>query len=227
MSDKLNVPAEGLRGLVGIILIHSRKGAALVGWEQGRGAAFKVLGSDADGPILSAPIPMQMQKFTVGLQLGYNSVYTMLCVYDQFTWTDLLRVDTAGMVMGKDITLMGLQGDYTPTTSIQPMPTLSDQAAPKAMRPVRAITVSDSFMIVEVSVYGGSLSVDVEMLTGAYGGIATVDQVLAGTVPAPHELDLAVTAVRKELGQLGAAVTASEARVAAAKAEAEAKASAK
>ncbi|KAG2453431.1 hypothetical protein HYH02_001654 [Chlamydomonas schloesseri] len=223
----LNVPAEGLRGLVGIILIHSHKGAAVVGWEQGRGAAFKVLGSDADGPILSAPIPVLLQKFTVGLQLGYNSVHTMLAVYDQLTWMELLRVDTSGLVMGKDITLVGLQGEYTPTTTIQPVPGLGGDEAAHKRKPVRAITVSESFMVVEVSVYGGSLSVDVEMLTGAYGGIATVDQVLAGTVPCPHQLDLVVTAVREQLGRLGTAVAASEARVAAKKAEAEAPAAAK
>lgn len=42
----------------------------LLAWLAGNGAAFKVLGEDADGPILSAPIPMLLQKFTVGLQLG-------------------------------------------------------------------------------------------------------------------------------------------------------------
>eukprot|EP00198_Chlamydomonas_reinhardtii_P004576 XP_001693912.1 predicted protein [Chlamydomonas reinhardtii] len=162
-ANKLNVPPEGLKDLKGIVLIHSHKGAAVVGWEQGNGAAFKVLGEDADGPILSAPIPMLLQKFTVGLQLGYNSVYSMLAMYDDVVFEDMVRADTAGMVMGKDIVLTGLQDDVSSTatnthhsSSVHAMPSDQEEAARlKHTKPVRAITVSDSFMIIDVSLYGG------------------------------------------------------------------------
>ncbi|KAG2433747.1 hypothetical protein HXX76_008109 [Chlamydomonas incerta] len=227
-SNRLNVPPEGLKDLKGIVLIHSHKGAAVVGWEQGNGAAFKVLGEDAGGPILSAPIPMLLQKFTVGLQIGYNSVFTMLAIYDDVVFADMMRVDTAGMVMGKDIVLTGLQDEVTSTaantyhaTSVHAMP--ADQAEAnklKHRKPVRAITVSDSFMIIDVSLYGGSLAVDVEKLVGVYGGGATVPQVLADTVPAPAGIKEAASGLRQELAQLQAAVDKSAAFLANAKVEA-------
>ncbi|KAG2438389.1 hypothetical protein HYH02_010844 [Chlamydomonas schloesseri] len=214
-ANKLNVPHEGLKDLKGIVLIHSHKGAAVVGWEQGNGAAFKVLGEDADGtPVLSAPIPMLLQKFTVGLQLGYNSVFTMLAIYDDIVFDDMVRVDTAGMVMGKDIVLTGLQDIDTSTaantyhsTSVHSMP--ADAAEAKVLKhtkPVRAITVSESFMVIDVSLYGGSLAVDVEKLVGVYGGGATVPQVLHGTVPMPAALVGPVAGLGKELAALRQAV---------------------
>ncbi|EFJ43154.1 hypothetical protein VOLCADRAFT_96687 [Volvox carteri f. nagariensis] len=69
-KNKIKVPISS-KGYKGFLLLHSVKGAAVLGFERGHGMAFKVLETQPDGTNkLSAPVMVKTSKVAIGLQLG-------------------------------------------------------------------------------------------------------------------------------------------------------------
>ncbi|GIL73549.1 hypothetical protein Vretifemale_3692 [Volvox reticuliferus] len=98
-KNKIKVPINSL-GYKGFLLLHSIKGAAVLGFERGHGMAFKVLETLPDGTMkLSPPVLVKTSKIAVGLQLGYNSVYSiMLLPSDEHLETLIRETET---IIGK------------------------------------------------------------------------------------------------------------------------------
>ncbi|KAG2484972.1 hypothetical protein HYH03_016269 [Edaphochlamys debaryana] len=154
--------------------MHSHKAAAVVGVETGGGVAYGVLGHQEDGtPILSSPVLMKMSKVTVGLQLGYNSIFTMLAVFDQAQMDAIVSSHT-GTIVGRDMditaVLCGTANKETKATGALHRTSVSmlDDTPQKPPEKMRIVTISDSLMVVDMSVYGGTLAVDDELMLKIY-----------------------------------------------------------
>ncbi|GIL49572.1 hypothetical protein Vafri_5909 [Volvox africanus] len=98
-KNKIKVPINSM-GYKGFLLLHSVKGAAVLGFERGHGMAFKVLETLPDGSIkLSPPVMVKTSKVAVGLQLGYNSVYSILLLPNDEQLEALIR--ETEVILGK------------------------------------------------------------------------------------------------------------------------------
>ncbi|KAG2491560.1 hypothetical protein HYH03_010129 [Edaphochlamys debaryana] len=202
-SKHMSFPPGGLKGLKGLVLIHSKKGALGVGYETGSGVAINV-GYNDDGSIYtSGPVPLKLSKLTVGVQLGFNNVFTMMAVYHYSQMEKLLS--SAGAIVGKDINVAGLPYQHDNNiqnskqiTSITPLSGNADAT----QQDIKVITVSDSYMVCDFSLYGGSLGVDKALLDEMYGGGVEAKDVLGGKVPTPEAFKGAVDAISSTFTKL-------------------------
>ncbi|PNH11777.1 hypothetical protein TSOC_001338 [Tetrabaena socialis] len=98
-------------------------------------------------------------------------------------------------ILGKDIVITGLPKlEGSGTESSFHRTSVSIHEAPTE-EPPTVLTVSDSLMILDLSLYGGTLSVDKEVMAAMYGpGVDPLD-VLRGKVEVPDNLRSAMGAI--------------------------------
>ncbi|GLC68181.1 hypothetical protein PLESTF_000657400 [Pleodorina starrii] len=185
-KNKIKVPISS-QGYKGFLLLHSVKGAAVVGFERGHGLAFKVLETRADGTLrLSAPVMVKTSKVAVGLQLGFSSVYSLLMVPDADQLEALLRETETIMV--SDFEVSGYPGVNSENITTFHKTSLSAINEGVHIKPA-IISVSDSLMLCDISLYGGTISVDREAMAAAYGeSYCGPVEVLRGKVEVPASL---------------------------------------
>ncbi|KAG2438390.1 hypothetical protein HYH02_010845 [Chlamydomonas schloesseri] len=181
-----------LKAAKGFLLLHTHKGAAVLGYEAGPGIAFKVLGHEADGtPILSPPVVMSMSKMGVGIQIGYNSIYTLMAVYHE-SQLDMLVNSHAGTIVGQDLDVSPIPfksdgAGNLHRTSMNALERVSDTPA-DGIPKIKVISVSDSFMLFDWSFYGGSLTMEDDIMQKVYGMDIPPLSVLHGKVETPADL---------------------------------------
>ncbi|KXZ53399.1 hypothetical protein GPECTOR_7g1295 [Gonium pectorale] len=234
----IGFPVDALAAVEGFVLLHSHKGAALVGFESGHGAAFRVLrrggggtseggaeggaeqaGPEAGGFALSAPVFVKLSKWAVGIQLGYSNVYSLLAF---FHGGQLERLLAGGkqIIVGEDFEVSGLplvgqeptQRTFHKTVmhgvdgSAEAAAASADITAALASeaQEVRLLTVSESLMVFDLSMYGGSLAVDADLMDEAYGKGHAVLDVLHGNVLVPEHLKPLAARVAGEMAALTA-----------------------
>ncbi|KAG2433751.1 hypothetical protein HXX76_008113 [Chlamydomonas incerta] len=190
-SGRVNAPPVALVDeLKGFLVLHSVKGAALVGFERGYGLAFSVLEWLPDGaPKLSSPLIVKVSKLAVGMAIGYNEVFSVALLRDLSPLEAL--AEGAETIMGKDFDLTGIskpaEGNMASSNFHKTSMTayVDDAKAAKA----HVLSVSDSMMLCDLSLYGGSMSVDRDLMNDAYGGVYGSNRdVLRGRVELPTGL---------------------------------------
>ncbi|PNW76262.1 hypothetical protein CHLRE_12g541600v5 [Chlamydomonas reinhardtii] len=180
--------------LKGFLVLHSVKGAALVGFERGYGLAFSVLEWLPDGaPKLSAPLIVKVSKLAVGMAIGYNEVFSVALLRDLSPLEAV--AEGSETIMGKDFDLSGLskplEGDLSGTNFHKTSMTAYVDEGKSANAHV--LSVSDSMMLCDLSLYGGSMSVDKDLMDEAYGGVYGSNRdVLRGRVEVPAGLQPAM-----------------------------------
>ncbi|KAG2438386.1 hypothetical protein HYH02_010841 [Chlamydomonas schloesseri] len=220
-NKRLKVPmASNALGYRGALILHSVKGAAVVGFERGHGFAVKVLGWNADGtPQLSAPVMVKLSKVAVGLSVGYNEVYQVVLFESStqmegiITEEDVVLVSgvVGGWVVdgccwvvqwGKEFDLSGYgRLDDEPANNSVHTSSMSAVSDSMKVRPV-TLSVSDSLMICDMSLYGGAMCVDSSLMKEAYGEAVSAHNCLQGKTETPEGLKSVMAAVTKGLGQL-------------------------
>ncbi|KAG2491559.1 hypothetical protein HYH03_010128 [Edaphochlamys debaryana] len=177
-------PPSALKGLQGLILLRSKKGAVGLGYETGNGIAVNV-GYNANGSMYtSGPVPLKLSKVTLGVQLGFNTVFTLMAVYH---YSQMEKLITVGGIVGTDINVAGLDYQHASDTMVNIVAGRGDGPTAPSDE-VKVVSVSDSFMVCDFSLYGGSLGVDKELLADMYGKDKDAMDVLAGRVSTPEPL---------------------------------------
>lgn len=196
---RVKVPSSPV--VKGAVLMHSVKGAAVLGFERGHGLLFKVLSEDVDGgpPQLSPPVIVQLSKVAVGLQLGYSSVYSLMLV-DSSEQLELMA-SKSEVVLGRDLEFSGVpsasRNPAEATVHSSSMQTVNSYTGSRSIPTV--ISVSDSVMVCDFSLYGGSLSVDRATMDDAYGKDVVPVDVLYGNVRPPEAMQKVSVAVAEKL----------------------------
>ncbi|KXZ53398.1 hypothetical protein GPECTOR_7g1294 [Gonium pectorale] len=202
-------PAGALAAVEGFVLLHSHKGAALLGFESGHGAAFRVLrrgggggaeegGPEAGGFALSAPVFVKLSKWAVGIQLGYSSVFTLMAFFHGPQLEKLLAGGKQRIV--GETSMHSVEGG----TGSHASASAASAGGSGGGADVKVISVADSLMVIDLSMYGGSLAVDTDMMDGAYGTGHVVQDVLNGNVEVPEYLKQLTTRVAEGMAKLTA-----------------------
>ncbi|KAG2433750.1 hypothetical protein HXX76_008112 [Chlamydomonas incerta] len=201
-NKRLKVPmASNALGYRGVLILHSVKGAAVLGYERGHGIAVKILGWNDDGtPQLSAPIVVKLSKVAVGLSVGFNEVYSVV-LFESSTQMETI-ITEEDVVLGKEFDLSGY-GKFNdePDNNNVHRTTMSSVADSMKVRPV-TLSVGDSLMICDMSLYGGAMRVERDLMKEAYGASASAHNCLQGKTETPESLKTAMAQITKILGQL-------------------------
>ncbi|GIL49569.1 hypothetical protein Vafri_5909 [Volvox africanus] len=204
-KNKIKVPINSM-GYKGFLLLHSVKGAAVLGFERGHGMAFKVLETLPDGSIkLSPPVMVKTSKVAVGLQLGYNSVYSILLLPNDEQLEALIR-ETEVILDFEVSGYPGVNSENITTFRKTSMSAVNDglHISPAV------ISASDSLMVCDISLYGGTLCVDREAMVEAYGTEYSAPiEVLCGKVAVPESLKGSMADINAGIVKLAAISTVS------------------
>ncbi|PNW76263.1 hypothetical protein CHLRE_12g541550v5 [Chlamydomonas reinhardtii] len=200
-NKRLTVPmASNALGYRGVLILHSVKGAAVLGYERGHGFAVKILGWNDDGtPQLSAPVVVELSKVAVGLSVGYNEVYSVV-LFESSTQMEALITDEQ-VVLGKEFDLSGYTkhpDDSNINVHKSTMAAFKDETK---VKPV-TLSVGDSLMICDLSLYGGAMNVERTLMKEVYGASASAHSCLQGKTETPEGLRTAMAHITKTLGQL-------------------------
>ncbi|KAG2438387.1 hypothetical protein HYH02_010842 [Chlamydomonas schloesseri] len=193
-------PPVSPKGYQGFLIVHTKKAAIGLGYEHGVGMAIRVLGMHPDGsPLLSAPVVVSIKKASIGLAMGINTVYQVLLFEDSELLEKLISSPEA--IMGPEFEVAGLANVTKPDTSEQDANKhkvyMSAIQGGVRIHPI-SLSVSDSLMLVDASLYGGTLSTDWDLMREVYGGqTPSALDCLRGQVPVP----LAAAATMLELGK--------------------------
>ncbi|KAG2433749.1 hypothetical protein HXX76_008111 [Chlamydomonas incerta] len=165
-------PPVSPKGYQAFLIVHTKKAAFGLGYEHGAGIAIKVLGMQLDGsPLLSAPVLVSIKKASIGLAVGMNEVHQVLLFEDSALLEKLISEPEA--IMGEEFEVSGGANPAKPD--------LKEQDDNKHKSYINAIqggvrihpislSVSDSLMLVDASLYGGTLSTDWELMREVYNG---------------------------------------------------------
>ncbi|KAG2433752.1 hypothetical protein HXX76_008114 [Chlamydomonas incerta] len=196
-ARRLEAPATAhTNEFKGFLVLHSVKGAALVGFERGYGLAFSVLEWLPDGaPKLSSPLIFKVNKVALGMAMGYNEVFSVALLRDLSPLEAL--AEGAETIMGKDFDITGMtkpvQGDYSGRENTFHETSISGLGDEAGAAKAHVLSVSDSLMMCDLSLYGGHMSVDKDLMNEAYGSVYGTNQdVLRGRVELPVGLQPAV-----------------------------------
>ncbi|GLI64661.1 hypothetical protein VaNZ11_007989 [Volvox africanus] len=206
-NNKIKVPMNKM-GYKGFLLLHSIKGAAVLGFERGHGMTFKVLETLPDGSVkLSSPVMVKTSKIAVGLQLGYNSVYSILLLPSDEQLEALVR-ETETIIV-KDFEVSGYPGVNAENITTFHKASMSAVNDGLHISPA-VISASDSLMVCDISLYGGTLCVDHEAMVEAYGKeYSGPIEVLRGKVAVPESLSGSVAEINAGIAKLAAVSTVS------------------
>ncbi|KAG2438385.1 hypothetical protein HYH02_010840 [Chlamydomonas schloesseri] len=193
-------PVAVANDLKGFLVLHSVKGAALLGFERGYGLGFSVMEWLPDGsPKLSAPLIIKVSKLAVGMAIGYNEVFSVALLRDLSALESV--AEGSETIMGKDFDLTGMskpltegnvQGTNVQGTNVHKTSMTAYVDEGKSAK-AHVLSVSDSMMLCDLSLYGGSMTVDKDLMSEAYGGVyGTNRDVLKGRVETPSSLHAAV-----------------------------------
>ncbi|KAG2491557.1 hypothetical protein HYH03_010126 [Edaphochlamys debaryana] len=179
-------PPDSLKGLTGLVLVHSKKGAVGLGYETGQGVAVNV-GYNEDGSIhFSGPVPLKMTKLSVGASIGFNIIYTLMAVQTRAQLQQLIT--SPGAIVGKDINITAfIPYQHASQTAVN-VNAAGGGMPPDMNNMIKVVSVSDSYMLTDFSLYGGSMTVDRDLMEDMYGRSVLPMDVLDGSIPAPVTL---------------------------------------
>ncbi|KAG2491556.1 hypothetical protein HYH03_010125 [Edaphochlamys debaryana] len=202
----ITIPEDSFKDLTGIILLSSKKGAVGVGFETGTGVAIPI-GTNIDFSFaVKSPVPLKLSKVTVGVQLGFNTIYTIMLFKKEKQLIELVASPTT--IIGTDLNVNALipyqKASSTAVNIGAAGGTLYGEGQPPDLDcPVKVLSVSDSYMLTDFSLYGGGLSVDTDLLEEMYGKKAEPDVVLDGhSVPTPEAYQQQMASILASLNKL-------------------------
>ncbi|KAG2491558.1 hypothetical protein HYH03_010127 [Edaphochlamys debaryana] len=186
-QEAFGFPKDGLKGVKGLLLLNSKKGALGLGYETGNGIAINVGYNDDGSMYTSGPVPLKLSKLTVGVQLGFSNIYTLVAAH-HYNQMEKLLSSGRDFIMGKDINIMMYDYQHASKAAIQHAAGRGNDDILVPGDPVKVVSVSDSLMFVDFSLYGGSLGVDTELLAEMYSKDTTAMDVLSGRTTTPEPL---------------------------------------
>lgn len=193
----------------GFLLLHSVKGAAVLGFERGHGLLFRTADYKDDAYTLSAPVFVKTTKLAVGIQLGYSEVFTLLFLTDE-AQIRTLASESGETIMGRDFEMTGATknpGSQGAGERGHKETTLLAVDDGLHVKPV-AVSVSDSIMVFDLSLYGGTIEVDKKPMGEVYPKEegtelwVTPAEVLGNGVPVPEAFQATLAEIVASINQV-------------------------